>query len=108
MTTTSLNSIFANIPKFDGTNWHTFQKDIEVYLQLDGIWGVISGAEKKPTDPVDLATWDKASKCGYSILYFLTVPEHRHLILDMTSGPEAWAALRSEYEKDVSASRLAL
>jgi gag-polypeptide of LTR copia-type len=47
-TAVSLTSLYASIPKFSGTNWVTFKKDVEVYFQLEGLWEIVSGAEVKP------------------------------------------------------------
>jgi hypothetical protein len=108
MSSNSLGVLFASIPKFDGTNWVTFKKDVEVYLQLEGNWGVMSGEEKRPKDPTEAATWDGKDKRTYSILYFLIQPEFRSLIIEYSSGVKAWSALKAEFEKDSSATRLSL
>ena len=108
MTTTSVLSLFNSIPKFNGTNWVSFRKDVEVYFTLEGNWDIISGVTPRPTDANEAMDWDKANTRGYSLIYFLTLPEFRSLIVDTSTGVTAWAALKAEFEKDASATRLSL
>ena len=72
-TTTGITSLYTSIPKFSGTNWVNFKKDIQVFFQLDGIWDIMSGKEVKLTEETAVATWDAKDKHGYSLLYFLIV-----------------------------------
>src|ERR1700724_3268157 len=70
-TTSSITPLFTSIPKFSGTNWITFKKDVEVFFSLDGVWDVVSGAVPKPADLKDLGDWEAKDKHDYSLLYFL-------------------------------------
>lgn len=108
MTTTSVLSLFNAIPKFDGTNWVSFKKDVEVYFELEGNWGIISGSTARPADAVEGSDWDAANKRVYSLLYFLILPDFRSLITDVSTGVLAWTALKNEFEKDSASTRLAL
>jgi hypothetical protein len=108
MTTTSVLSLFNSIPKFDGTNWVSFKKDVEVYFKLEGNWGIISGSTTRPSNAEKGEDWDTLNERGYSLLYFLILPEFRSLIIDEATGATAWAALKAEFEKDASATRLSL
>jgi hypothetical protein len=103
MTTTSVLSLFNSIPKFDGTNWVSFKKDIEVYFGLEGIWEIISGTKAKPADADKALKWDASNTRTYSLLYFLIIPDFRSLITDVTTGVLAWTALKNEFEKDAAA-----
>ena len=107
-TISSTTPLFTSIPKFSGTNWVTFKKDVEVFFSLDGVWDVVSGAVPKPADLKDLGDWETKDKRGYSLLYFLIGSDYRSIITELSSGSTAWNALKGEYEKDSSATRLTL
>jgi len=108
MSSTNLTALFTSINKFSGTNWVTFKKDIQVFFQLDGTWDVVSGDKARPSEAAAAAEWDRIDKRGYSLLYFLISPDYRSAITKHSSGSVAWKALRDEYEKDSSATRLTL
>ena len=97
-----------SIPKFAGTNWVTFKKDVEVFFSLDGIWDVVSGAVPRPADLKDLGDWETKDKHGYSLLYFLIGSDYCSIITELSSGSAAWNALKGKYEKDSSAMWLTL
>src|SRR6202023_216727 len=107
-TTSATTPLFTSIPKFSGTNWVTFKKDVEVFFLLDGIWDVVSGAVLKPADLKDLGDWETKDKRGYSLLYFLIGSDYRSIITELSSGSTAWNALKGEYEKDSAATWLTL
>ena len=108
LTTSSTTPLFTSIPKFSGTNWVTFKKDVKVFFLLDGVWDVVSGAVPKPADLKDLGDWETKDKRGYSLLYFLIGSDYRSIITELSSGSTAWNALKGEYEKDSSATWLTL
>jgi hypothetical protein len=108
MTMTSVLSLFNRILKFDGTNWISFKKDVEVYFKLEGNWGIISEVTPRPMNTEKGQDWDMANERGYSLIYFLILPEFRSLITDVTTGIQAWTTLKTEFEKDASATCLSL
>ena len=90
--------LLSSITKFNGQNWTTFKKDVEVYFAMDGYWDVIM--KMKPTEAAAAAIWDTMDWKAYSFLYFLIEPIHQSIIIELNSGTAAWEALKAEYEKD--------
>ncbi|KAF7345508.1 hypothetical protein MVEN_01569300 [Mycena venus] len=107
MSTTN-NPFLARIAVFDGTNWSSFSKDVQVFFQLEGIWDIVSGAKKKPSDTDEGEKWTRNNERAYSMIYFLISADYRSIIADVSTGVEAWRLLKDEYQKDSSALRLAL
>ena len=105
-TTPGFITLLSGITKFNGQNWTTFKKDVEVYFTIDGYWEVITNP--KPKETAAVALWDKMDKKAYSFLYFLIEPIYQSAIIDSNSGTAAWKALKAEYEKDSCAARLSL
>ena len=105
-TTPGFITLLTGITKFNGQNWTTFKKDVEVYFSMDGYWDVI--VKPKPKEAAAAAIWDTMNRKAYSFLYFLIEPNHQSIIIELTSGTAAWSALKAEYEKDSCASRLSL
>jgi hypothetical protein len=103
-TTPGFITLLNGIGKFNGQNWTTFKKDVEVYFSIDGYWDVITNP--KPTDTAAAVVWDTMDKRAYSFLYFLIEPIYQSIIIDSSSGTAAWKALKAEYEKDSCAARL--
>jgi hypothetical protein len=56
MSTTN-NPFLARIAVFDGNNWSSFSKDIQVFFQLEGIWDIVNGTKKKPSDAAEAEKW---------------------------------------------------
>jgi hypothetical protein len=106
-TTTNLTLLFTSISKFSADNWVSFEKDNEVFFQLDGTWDIVSGVEVRPRDVDAAVTWDNKDKHGYSLLYFLVSPDYCSSITELSSGCAAWT-LKSKYKKDSSATFLTL
>jgi len=105
-TTPGFITLLSGITKFNGQNWTTFKKDVEVYFAMDGYWDVIT--KTKPTEAAAAAIWDTMDRKAYSFLYFLIEPIHQSIIIELNSGTAAWKALKAEYEKDSCAARLSL
>jgi hypothetical protein len=108
MTMMSVLSLFNSILKFNGTNWVSFKKDIEVYFKLEGNWKIISEVTPRPMNTKKGQDWDTANKRGYSLIYFLILPEFQSLIMDVSTGIQAWTTLKTEFKKDALATRLSL
>ncbi|KAF7354465.1 Retrovirus-related Pol polyprotein from transposon TNT 1-94 [Mycena venus] len=107
MSTTN-NPFLAHIAVFDSTNWSSFSKDVQVFFQLEGIWGIVNGTTKKPTDADEAAKWTRSTERAYSMLYFLIGVDYCSLIVDVATSVDAWKLLKDEYQKDSSVLRLAL
>ncbi len=105
---TSNNPFLTRITVFDGANWSSFSKDIQVFFQLEGIWDIVDGTKTKPSGTDEAEKWVRNNERAYSMLYFLIGADYRSLIADVSTGVEAWKLLKDEYQKDSSALRLAL
>ena len=86
MTTTSVLSLFNSIPKFDGTNWVSFKKDVEVYFILEGNWGIVSGDTAKPADAAFLYSNLGFGLLGYGLSQRAGVP-YGELLASEIVGP---------------------
>ena len=105
-TTPGFITLLSSITKFNGQNWTTFKKDVEVYFAMDGYWDVIM--KTKPMEATAAAIWDTTDWKAYSFLYFLIEPVHQSIIIELNSSTAAWKALKAEYEKDSCAACLPL
>ena len=88
MSTTN-NPFLARNTVFDGTNWSSFSKDVQVFFQLEGIWDIVNGTKKKPSDAGEGEKWTRNNERAYSMLYFLIGTDYRSIIADVSTGAEA-------------------
>ena len=97
-------TILASIAKLDGQNWHTWSKETESYLTMEDLWDIVDPADAIPTAAAAL----KRDKKAYAHIWFLVEPNSRDAIVELKSGREAWAALKTEHEKDTPSTRMNL
>ena len=98
-------TILFTLPKFNGTNWFEWKKQVETFLMLGSLDEVIDAG----VDSVGKkdAGWIEKDRKAYAYIFFLVEPNYRALILDIKSGREAWNKLVSEHEKDNAKTRIA-
>lgn len=108
MSNTGFSVIYGNISKFDGTNWFSFKKDVQAYLALEALWDIVEGTEKVPSDTTEAQAWTRKDIYAYSLIYFLIDSDFRETIAETNSGLKTWSLLIDEYQKDASATHLAL
>jgi hypothetical protein len=100
------SSILSSLPKFNGSNWFEWKKEVETFLMLASLDGVID-AEEVPTE-AKAPEWAAKDRKAYAYIFFLVEPNYRAPILDIKSGREAWNKLVSEHEKDNATTRIGL
>ena len=100
------SSILSSLPKFNGSNWFEWKKEVETFLMLASLDGVID-AEEVPTE-AKAPEWAVKDRKAYAYIFFLVEPNYRAPILDIKSGREAWNKLVSEHEKDNATTRIRL
>lgn len=59
-----------SIPKFDGTNFDEWNFVIETYASAIDALGILDGTETAPTDPAELATFNKRQMTLFTALVF--------------------------------------
>ena len=99
-------TILFTLPKFNGTNWFEWKKQVETFLMLGSLDEVIDAG----VDSVGKkdAGWIEKDRKAYAYIFFLVEPNYRAPILDIKSGREAWNKLVSEHEKDNATTRIGL
>ena len=73
----SIHNIISGIAKLTHSppNLSTWQKDTEVILKMEDLFGMVDGSTTQPTDPAQLLSWQEQSKCTYAIIYLLFNPD---------------------------------
>lgn len=88
-------TILTSIVKLNDQNWHTWNKEMEAYLTMEDLWGVIDPTEPTPTSAAAIKHDNKA----YVHIWFMVVPGSQDLIIEMISGHKAMATLKTKHEK---------
>lgn len=99
-------SIQASIEKLTASNYHTWSREVQSFLSLEEVWDVVDPDDTAPTT----AAAHKRDAKAYAHIWFLVAPEFRDPLTDLSaiSGRAAWAALKTEHEKDNPSTRMAL
>jgi len=68
------------IDKFNGFNFHTWKIKIQMHLMNKGVWSIVKGTEKAPSDPRLLAEWEKKEEKAKTIIGLALLETKLHLI----------------------------
>ena len=77
-------AILASLPKLNGSNWFKWKKEVEIFLLLVGLDGIID-AEEVPTG-AKAVEWMTKDRKTYVYLFFLIEPNYCAPIIDFKLG----------------------
>lgn len=87
-----------------GDNWAVWKFQMEVIFRGRGLYNIVCGTEKKPSDKEIEKSWlEKDSKAQELIVTRMDVAPLTHL-LSCTSSAAMWSKLKSVYEKESAVS----
>ena len=81
------------IEKFNGINSHTWKVKIQMHLMNRGLWNIVKGTEKAPTDPKLFVEWEKKDDKAKDIIGLSLSDRQLHLIDLEKSSNEIWEQL---------------
>ena len=68
------------IEKFNGINFHTWKGKIQMHLMNRGLWSIVEGTEKTPTDPKLFVEWESKEDKAKDIIGLALSNTQLHLI----------------------------
>ena len=66
--------------KFNGFNFHTWKVKIQMHLMNKGVWIIVKGTEKAPSDPRLLVEWERKEEKDKAIIGLALSDTQLHLI----------------------------
>lgn len=108
--TANINSLIASLPHLNGANYHDWKFNMQMILRRSGSWSVVSGVASEPAvkDAAEHAAWHAKSEDGLTAIGLAVEQNQVAHIRDCTTGPGAWKALASIYERNDRATRINL
>lgn len=82
----------------DGSNFSFWKFRVNMILELRGLWGIVSGSEKKPTDTTKLADWLARDHEARAQISLMLKDEPLNGVLFAKTAQEAWESLVARYE----------
>jgi hypothetical protein len=79
--------------KFNGFNFHTWKVKIQMHLMNRGVWSIVKGTEKAPSDPRLLVEWEKKEEKAKAIIGLALSDTQLHLIDLEKPSKEIWEQL---------------
>jgi hypothetical protein len=100
----SLNMESLPLEKFNGINFHTWKVKIQMHLMNKGLWSIVKGNEKAPTDVKLLSEWEKKEDKAKAIIGLALSDTQLHLVDLAKSSKEIWEQLSKLFgEKAINA-----
>jgi hypothetical protein len=103
-----LQGFTLSVPKLNGTNYHDWKFACAMALRHQGVFGVATGSETRPSIAAEAEKWDTKDEKALSIIG-LTVETSQYVhIRSCTKSADAWQAFKDLYEKNSQANRITL
>lgn len=89
--------------KFNGSNFYTWKVKVQMHLMNKGLWNLVKGTEKAPTDAKLLSEWEKREDKAKAIIGLGLSDTQLHLVDLAKSSKDIWEQLSKLFgEKDLN------
>ena len=96
----------SKISPLTSSNYRIWADDMKDWLQIQGIWRLVDGREKKPSDPDKLEKWEIKSDKAAGAIRSTISPELKVHIRDCEDDPALiWSSLKSVFIQQRTAPR---
>jgi hypothetical protein len=85
--------------KFNGFNFHTQKAKIQMHLMNRGVWSIVQGTGKSPSDPRLLVEWDNKEEKDKTLIALALSDTQLHLIYLEKPCKEIWEKLSKLFEE---------
>jgi hypothetical protein len=89
-------------PKLDRENWMSWKRDFIAVTKNRGLYKIITGADRMPTNTnqQEIDDWEDKNNAAYAQILLYVTPELQTAIDQTDSSEEAWKILMKKYESN--------
>lgn len=102
------STLLEEIDLLTDSNWHTFSNQLLTVLASNDSDDIITGTVAAPSDPTELALYNRKNKLAKTYIWSRMSKEWRYLIDDKRTGSEAYSALKAKFQTSTFSRRVAL
>lgn len=94
--------------KFNGSNFYTWKVKVQMHLMNKGLWNLVKGTEKAPTDAKLLSEWEKREDKAKAIIGLGLSDTQLHLVDLAKSSKDIWEQLSKLFGEKALNSKFSL
>lgn len=102
------STLLEEVKLLTDSNWHTFSTQLLTVLASNDSDDIVTGTAPPPTDPTELAVYNKKNKLAKTYIWSCTSKEWCYPVEDKATGKLAYETLKAKFEASNFSRRVAL